>query len=158
MEENIRDLEKQKCELERKIKQYYEKEEKEIIQRNEDKYVGRCYKVIDGDSTFYYKILSGLTNNSRCYMHRMKFKLPVDVEFKPVPRMNYVSKHEYGFYGDIIEFDEKVIKPIHIFKDEYDTHVEITIEELEDALRELGKQILEVSREDFTLNSKYFRD
>lgn len=157
MEENIRDLEKQKYELERKIRQYYEKEEKEIIQRNEEKYVGKCYKVIDGDSTFYYKILSGLTNNPRCYMHRMKFKLPIDLEFKNVSRMNYVNKHEYGFYGDIIEFDERVIKPLPILN-KYDISVEITIEEFEDALKELGRQILEMSREDFTLNSKYFRD
>lgn len=158
MEENIRDLENQKHELERKIRQYYEKEEKENIQRNEEEYVGKCYKFKDGDSTFYYKILSGLTNNSKCYMHRMIFRLPIDLEFKNVSRINYSSKYEYGFYGDVVDFDERPIKPLPIFRKQYNAHVEITTEEFEDALKELGKQLLKASRDDYTMNGKYFNE
>ena len=49
MEENIRDLENQRHELDKKIKQYYEKEEMCRIRHNEEKYVGKCYKIDDGE-------------------------------------------------------------------------------------------------------------
>ena len=55
MEENIRDLENQRHELDKKIKQYYEKEEMCRIRHNEEKYVGKCYKIDDGESTVYIK-------------------------------------------------------------------------------------------------------
>ena len=158
MEENIRDLEKQRYELDKKIKQYYEKEERDRIHRNEEKYVGKCYKIYDGESTVYIKILSGLTNNTYCYMHCMEFKLPINPEFKQISRMNFNKKFEYGFMGDLLDFDDISIKPLPFDEELINKRIEITIEEFENALKEFGKQLLELSREDFTLSGKYFRD
>lgn len=156
MEENIRDLENQRHELDKKIKQYYEKEEMCRIRHNEEKYVGKCYKIDDGESTVYIKILSGLTNNTYCYMHCMEFKLPINPEFKQVSRMNLNKKFEYGFMGDLLDFDDICIKPLPVYKKIINKRVEITIKEFEDALKEFGEQLLKLSREDFTLNGKYF--
>lgn len=158
MKENIKELEKKRDELDKQIKQYYAEEERERIQRNEEKYVGKCYKVENNGSTLYIKVLSGLTNNTYGYMHCMEFKLPINPEFRQILRMNNNRKFEYGFMGDILEFDDIMIKPIFYDKGSTNKHVEITIDEFENALREFGKQLIEISREDFTLNGKYFRN
>lgn len=158
MKENIKELEKKRDELDKKIKQYYTEEERERIQRNEEEYVGKCYKVKNGDSTTYFKILSGLTNNTYCYMHCMEFKLPIDHGFKPISRMNSNKKFEYGFMGDVLNFDDILIKQLPYNKETINERIEITIEEFEDNLKEFGNQLLKLSREDFTLNGKYFRD
>lgn len=158
MKENIKELEKKRDELDKQIKQYYAEEERERIQRNEEKYVGKCYKVENNGSTLYMKVLSGLTNNTYGYMHCMEFKLPINPEFRQILRMNNNRKFEYGFMGDILEFDDIMIKPIFYDKGSTNKHVEITIDEFENALREFGKQLIEISREDFTLNGKYFRN
>lgn len=156
-ETNIKELEKQRDELDRKIKQYYKDEEAERIKRNEEKYVGKCYKVIENNSTEYYKILSGLTGNSHCYMHCMFFKLPIAPRFEPVLRMHYGSKYEYSFKGNIIEVEEMTVES-HTYKIEDDEEFEeITIEEFETALQEFGQQLIELSREDFTMNGEYYK-
>lgn len=116
MNENIKKLEEQRQELDKKIKQYYDKEERERIQRNEEKYVGKCYKIENNSSTVYLKILSGLTNNTYCYMHCMEFKLPINPEFKQISRMNLNKKFEYGFMGDLLDFDDICIKPLPAYK------------------------------------------
>ena len=158
MNENIKKLEEQRQELDKKIKQYYDKEEKERIQRNEEKYVGKCYKIENKSSTVYLKILSGLTNNTYCYMHCMKFKLPIDPEFRQISRINNNKKFEYEFMGDVLEFDDILIKQHRYDERITNNRIEITIEEFENALKEFGHQLIELSREDFTLNGKYFRD
>ena len=161
MEENIKDLEKKRDELNKKIKQYYVEEERERIQQNEEKYVGKCYKVENKGSTVYMKILSGLTNNTYCYMHCMTFKLPINPEFKQIFRINGINNNkifEYGFTGDVLEFDDILIKPIPYDKGSANDRIEITTDEFENALKEFGNQLLEVSREDFTLNGKYFKN
>lgn len=161
MEENIKDLEKKRDELNKKIKQYYVEEERKRIQQNEEKYVGKCYKVENKGSTVYMKILSGLTNNTYCYMHCMEFKLPIDPGFKQIFRINGINDNkifEYGFMGDILEFDDILIKPIPYDKGSANDRIEITTDEFENALKEFGNQLLEVSREDFTLNGKYFKN
>ena len=160
MEENIKELEEKRNELDKKIKQYYIEKERERIQQNEEKYAGKCYKIENKSSTIYMKILSGLTNNTYCYMHCMKFKLPIDPNFKHLLRMNNNNKFEYVFNGDILEFDDVSITPIsHSYnKDTVGRTVKITIEEFENALQEFGRQLVSISREDFTLNSKYFRN
>lgn len=152
MEEDIKELEKQRDELERKIKQYYKDEEKERIKRHEDEFVGRCFKSELNDVTLYYKILSGLTGNSYCYMHRMSFWLPVDPGFRPVLRMHGGSEYEYKFSEDIIEFDDTLVKNMT----ENGENVEISVEEFESALAEFGEQLIELSRKDFTMNGEYF--
>lgn len=151
--EDIKQLEKKRQELDKKIKQYYIDEEKSRIKNNEEKYVGKCYKIKNEKETIYFKFISGLTDNTYCYMHRMLFKLPIDLEFKLAPRMSNGHKFEYEFYGDILDFSDALIKPI-----ENNNRIEISIEEFEEALMEFGKQLLEVSREDFTINSKYFKE
>ncbi len=158
MKEIIKELEKKRNELDKKIKQYYAEEERERIQQNEEKYVGKCYKIEDNGSTLYMKIVSGLTNNTYCYMHCMEFKLPVNPDFKHISRMSNNNKFEYGFMGDILEFDDVLIKPISYGNDTTIKRTEITVDEFENALQEFGKQLIEISREDFTLNSKYFKD
>ena len=158
MKENIKELEKKRDELDRKIKQHYADEERKRVQRNEEKYVGKCYKVENNSSTVYMKILSGLTNNTYCYMHCMEFKLPINPGFKPIPRMHNNNKFEYGFMGDILEFDDVLIKPISYGNDTVNKRIEITVDEFENALQEFGRQLIDISREDFTLNSKYFRN
>ena len=158
MKENIKELEKKREELDKKIKQYYAEEERERIQQNEEKYVGKCYKVENKGSTVYMKILSGLTNNTYCYMHCMKFKLPINPDFKHIFRMHNNNKFEYGFMGDILEFDDVLIKPISYGNDTVNKRIKITVDEFEDALQEFGRQLIEISREDYTLKSKYLRN
>lgn len=158
MKESIKELEKKRDELDKKIKQYYAEIERERIQQNEEKYVGKCYKVEDKGSTVYMKILSGLTNNTYCYMHCMEFKLPINPGFKPISRMHNNNKFEYRFMGDILEFDDVLIKPISYGNDVANKRIEITSDEFEDALQEFGRQLIDISREDYTLNSKYFRN
>lgn len=158
MKENIKELEKKRNELDKKIKQHYAEIERERIQQNEEKYVGKCYKVENKGSTVYMKILSGLTSNTYCYMHCMEFKLPIDTKFRPISRMSNNNKFEYGFMGDILEFDDILIKPIPYNEGVVNKRIEITVDEFENALQEFGKQLIEISREDFTLNSKYFRN
>ena len=153
--EDIKQLEQERKELDEKIKQYYIDEEESRIKNNEEKYVGKCYKIINDKETIYFKFISGLTNNTHCYMHRMLFKLPIDLEFKLVYRTPNTNrnKFEYEFYGDILDFSDESMEPIG----HHDHRIEISIEEFEEALMEFGKQLLEVSREDFTINSKYFK-
>ena len=158
MKENIKELEKKRDEIDKQIKQYYAEEERKRIQRNEEKYVGKCYKIENNGSTIYMKILSGLTNNTYCYMHCMEFKLPINPGFRKIFRMNNNRKFEYGFMGDILEFDDVFIKPIPHSNESVNKRIEITIDEFENALKEFGNQLLELSREDFTLNSKYFEE
>ena len=158
MKENIKELEMKRDELDKEIKHYYAEEERKRIQHNEEKYVGKCYKIENSGSTIYMKILSGLTNNTYCYMHCMEFKLPINPGFRQISRMNNNRKFEYGFMGDILEFDDISIKPISYSSGSINDRIEITIDEFENALKEFGKQLLELSREDFTLNSKYFKD
>lgn len=158
MKENIKELEKKRNELDKKIKQHYAEIERERIQQNEEKYVGKCYKVENKGSTVYMKILSGLTSNTYCYMHCMEFKLPIDPKFRPISRMSNHNKFEYGFMGDILEFDDILIKPIPYNEGVVNKRIEITIDEFENALQEFGRQLIEISREDFTLSSKYFKD
>lgn len=152
---DIRELERQAKGLDRQIKKYYADEEKRRVQKNEEKYVGRCYKVIDGSSTIYYKILSGLTNNTYCYMHCMQFKLPIVTSFEPEYRFIDTKKFTYEFYGDFLEFEYATIKiPLHKDKPNY---TEISVEEFENALREYGKQLIDVSRDDFSMSGQYFK-
>lgn len=158
MEDNIKELEKKRDELDKKIKLHYAEEEKERIQQNEEKYVGKCYKIRNNDSTIYMKVLSGLTNNTYCYMHCMEFKLPIDPGFRQIFRMNNNRKFEYGFMGNILEFDDILIKQIPYDKESTNKRIEITIDEFEKALKEFGEQLIEISKEDYTLNSKYFRN
>lgn len=156
MVEDIKELEKQHDELERKIKQHYKSEERERIKTNEEEFVGRCFKVELNKSTFYYKILSGLTGNPYCYMHRMSFWIPVDPKFRPAFRMHGGSEYEYKFREDIIEFDDVLVKATgQNMKNKED--VEISIEEFEAALSEFGKQLIKLSRKDFTMNGEYFK-
>lgn len=156
-EEEVRELEKQKEQLNIKIKQYYEEEELNRIKNIEAKYAGKCYKYEEYGEIFYFKILSGLTSNSYCYMHRMIFKLPVNPKFKLNYRMYDISKFDYCFQNDVIEFDKMTIKNSS-HRNEMDKYIEITVEEFEQALEELGKQLILVSRDDFTMNGKYFKD
>lgn len=158
MKEIIKELENKRDELDKQIKQYYAEEERKRIQHNEEKYVGKCYKIENNGSTIYMKILSGLTNNTYCYMHCMEFKLPINPGFKQISRINYNNKFEYGFMGDILEFDDVLIKPISYDEGIVNKRIEITIDEFENALKKFGNQLLELSREDFTLSSKYFKD
>src|SRR5574344_1549690 len=110
---DIRELEEQAKELDRQIKRYYADEEKRRIQKNEEKYVGKCYKVIDDKSTNYYKILSGLTDNTYYYMHCMQFKIPVVTNFKPEYIFVDTKKFAYYFYGDLLQFEYTNIKTSH---------------------------------------------
>ncbi len=156
-EKDIKELEKQRREIDLKIKQYYDDREQNRIKNNEEKYVGKCYKYEEYGETFYFKILSGLTSNSYCYMHRIIFKLPVNPKFKLNYRMHDISKFDYCFQNDVIEFDKmSIINNSH--RNETDKYIEITVEEFEQALEELGKELILVSRDDFTMNGKYFVD
>ena len=159
MEENIniKELEEKHNELNNKIKQYYEDEERKRIQQNEEKYVGKCYKLENNGSTTYMKILSGLTNNTYCYMHCMKFKLPIEPRFKNNFRMNDYRKFHYEFTDDVLEFDDILIKEIPYDKG-MTKRIEITVDEFENALNEFGKQLIKLSRKDFTMNGIFFRD
>lgn len=151
---DIRELEEQAKELDRQIKRYYADEEKRRIQKNEDKYVGKCYKVIDDKSTTYYKILSGLTDNTYCYMHCMQFELPVVINFKPEYRFVGTKKFAYEFYGDLLEFEYANIKTSH--QNDKPKYAEISVEEFEYALREYGNQLIDISRDDYSMSSQYF--
>ena len=64
-----------------------------------------------------------------------------------------INKFNYFFQGDIITFDYFSI--LNDFKQNKKV-IEITVKEFEQALEELGKQLILVSRDDFTMNGKYF--
>lgn len=58
--EQIYDLEKQKQEISKKLKEHYANEAIETL-KSHQKYIGKCYK--DKDSEKYYKVISEFANN-----------------------------------------------------------------------------------------------
>lgn len=159
-EDEVRKLEKQRCEIDNRIKKYYEDREIARIKNNEERYVGKCYKYTENNSTFYFKVLSGLSNNTYCNMHRMVFALPVNPRFRLNYNIHNFNNYDYRF-GDIIEFDTEfnIPRPFNYkrHKNDEEKYIEISVQEFEEALNEFGKQLIGLSREDFTMDSKYFK-
>ena len=87
-------------------------------------------------------------------MHCMQFKLPVITNFKPEYRFVSTKKFAYDFYGDLLEFEYANIKTSH--QKDNPKYVEISVEEFEDALREYGNQLIDISRDDYSMSSQYF--
>lgn len=88
-------------------------------------------------------------------MHCIQFKLPIIINFEPGYRFVGTKKFAYEFYGDLLEFECAIISiPLHKDKPNYD---EISVEEFEDALREYCKQLIDISRDDFSMSSPYFK-
>ena len=155
--EDVKELEKQKREIESKLKKHYDNETAERIKNNEKKYVGKCYKTVHKTFTEYMKCLSGLTNNSYCYMHCMNFILPVNVGFRHSMSITNNSKYDYYFDDDLLCFDEMKIQGERVVNNIKEAE-EISVEEFEAALKEYGRQLIEVSRDDYTMNGKYFKE
>ena len=159
MEVDIKELEKQKKELEIKIKEYYKNEECARVKRNEEEYAGKCFKIVDQNETVYMKCLSGLSPNTYCFMHCMRFVLPINVGFKHHIIMNGDHKYDYIFDDNLLCFDEMTIKDSSSFGfNNIKDAEEINIEEFEAALKEYGRQLIEVSRDDYTMNGEYFKE
>jgi hypothetical protein len=159
MEADIKELEKQKEELELKIKEYYKDEEGARVKRYEEEYAGKCFKITDGNETVYMKCLSGLSCNTYCFMHCMRFVLPINVGFKRALTINRDTKYNYVFDDNLLCFDEMTIKTSSSFSINNIKYAEeIPVEEFEAALKEYGRQLIEVSRDDYTMNGKYFKE
>lgn len=159
MEVDIKELERQKKDLELKIKEHYINEKHDRIKRNEEVYAGRCFKIVDGDETVYFKCLSGLINNTYCFMHCMRFVLPINSGFKHKIMFYEYDKFDYIFDDNLLCFDEMAIKPSSSFDvNNIKDAEEISVEEFENALKEYGRQLIEVSRDDYTMNGKYFKE
>lgn len=153
MKEDIRELENQRRKIDYKIQQYYEDEQRNHIKINEELLVGKCYKYSQYGETTYFKILSGLTNDTYDHMYRMMFRLPANPMFRLNMSIHGINKFNYFFQSDIITFDDFSI--LNELK-QNEKVIEITVKEFEQALEELGKQLILVSRDDFTMNGKYF--
>lgn len=155
MEMNIRELEQQRAEIDQKIREYRIKEEKERIIQNEKKYVGKCYKIEKDNHIIYLKCLSGLTDSSYNYMHCMKFILPVESGFKHKLRLQR-NDFDYEFKDNLMEFDSMSINQIS--KRNNDGRIEISVEEFESALKEYGRQLIDISRDNYTMSGKYYKE
>lgn len=153
MEMNIRELEQQRAEIDQKIREYRIKEEKERIIQNEKEYVGKCYKLENENGyTDYYKCLSGLTNSS-LYYHCMMFCLPVKSGFKHKLRLQR-NDFDYEFNDNMLSFESVPIKNLKGLN----ACTEISVEEFESALKEYGRQLIEISRDDYTMGGKYYKE
>lgn len=155
MEMNIRELEQQRAEIDQKIREYRIKEEKERIIQNEIEYVGKCYKIEKDNHIIYLKCLSGLTDSSYNYMHCMKFILPVESGFKHKLRLQR-NDFDYEFKDNLMEFDSMSINQIS--KRNNDERIEISVEEFESALKEYGRQLIDISRDNYTMSGKYYEE
>lgn len=155
MEMNIRELEQQRAEIDQKIREYRIKEEKERIIQNEIEYVGKCYKIEKDNHIIYLKCLSGLTDSSYNYMHCMKFILPVESGFKHKLRLQR-NDFDYEFKDNLMEFDSMSINQIS--KRNNDGRIEISVEEFESALKEYGRQLIDISRDNYTMSGKYYKE
>lgn len=152
---NIRELEQQRAEIDQKIREYRIKEEKERIIQNEIEYVGKCYKIEKDNHIIYLKCLSGLTDSSYNYMHCMKFILPVESGFKHKLRLQR-NDFDYEFKDNLMEFDSMSINQIS--KRNNDERIEISVEEFESALKEYGRQLIDISRDNYTMSGKYYEE
>lgn len=155
MEMDIRELEQQRAEIDQKIREYRIKEEKERIIQNEIEYVGKCYKIEKDNHIIYLKCLSGLTDSSYNYMHCMKFILPVESGFKHKLRLQR-NDFDYEFKDNLMEFDSMSINQIS--KRNNDERIEISVEEFESALKEYGRQLIDISRDNYTMSGKYYEE
>lgn len=74
---DIKELEKQRNELDKQIRKYYE-DKKDLVIKNREEYIGKCYKrVLDNLSTLYIKITS-IYDEYRANV--IEFSTPLDLE------------------------------------------------------------------------------
>lgn len=141
------------------INKYLEEDKAIKILQNEEKLVGKYFKIdIEYEythykETHYIKVLSAI-NRSSYQVWTMDFVLPISAKFKHRLQMNSKDKFDFHFEDDdIIWFEDH---SMHDF--EAKNCIEITKEEYENAYTKLMSDLLAMSNEAYLLSSIFGGD
>lgn len=151
-EQEYKSLENQKWEIISQLNKYHELQNAIKIQKNEEEYVGKYYKIdIEYDYTHYketryIKVLSAI-NKTPYSIWTMDFVLPISAKFEHRLQMNGTEKFDFCFNDeDLIWFEDYSVAD---FKTP--NCIEITKEEYESAYTKLMNEIIELSNKTYLL-------
>lgn len=151
-EQEYKSLENQKWKIISQLNEYHELQNAIKIQKNEEEYVGKYYKIdieynyTHYKETIYIKVLSAI-NRTPYSIWTMDFVLPISAKFEHRLQMNSTEKFDFCFEDeDLIWFEDHAVAD---FKTPNCT--EITKEEYESAYTKLMNEIIELSNKTYLL-------
>lgn len=151
-EQEYKQLENQKWEIISQLNKYHELQNAIKIQKNEEEYVGKYYKIdIEYDYTHYketryIKVFSAI-NKAPYSIWAMDFVLPISAKFEHRLQMNNTEKFDFCFNDeDLIWFEDHSVTDFQT-----PNCTEITKEEYENAYNKLMNEIIELSNKTYLL-------